>query len=343
MARRDSHGPFDRRFLQITFSGLLFLVPIFWAADRQAVLADSAEESPIALINRQIRDAWKENGLRPSKRAPDAEWCRRVYLDLVGRLPTVEELDSYTSGKSSNQRELLVDRLLGSGYEEDFSRNWSTLWTNTLVGRTGGRERRSLINRSALEDYLKRSILESKPYDQLAVELITATGSTDPEDEDFSGAVNFLVEKLGDDGVQATVMTAQIFLGTAVQCTQCHNHPFNETRQNQFWELNAFYRQTAMERIPDPERENRYYARVIDQDFAGEGRQLYRDNRNEVFLVERNGKLVDRDAEQLRAAPIYYELRNGQIRTAFPVFVERHLARGQIFGTRRRVREQRIS
>jgi len=322
MARRDSHGPSDRRFLQITFSGLLSLVSIFWAVDQQAVLADSAEESPVALINRQIRDAWKENGLRPSRRAPDAEWCRRVYLDLVGRVPTVKELDSYTSEKSPNQRESLVDRLLGSGYEEDFSRNWSTLWTNTLVGRTGGRERRSLINRSALEDYLKRSILESKPYDQLVVELITATGSTNPEDEDFHGAMNFLVEKLGDDGVQATVMTAQIFLGTAVQCTQCHNHPFNETRQNQFWELNAFYRQTAMERSPDPERENRYYARVVDQDFAGEGRQLYRDNRSEVFLVERDGKLVDRDAEQLRAAPIYYELRNGQVRTAFPVFVD---------------------
>jgi len=274
------------------------------------------------LINKQIRDAWKENGLRPSKQATDGEWCRRVFLDLVGRVPTVEELDSFTSEKSPGKRTALVDRLLGSEYEEEFSDNWSTLWTNTLVGRTGGRERRSLINRSALEDYLKSSILEGKPYDQLAVELITAVGSTDPDDEDFNGAVNFLVEKLGADGVQATVMTSQIFLGTAVQCTQCHNHPFNQYRQNQFWELNAFFRQTAVKRTPDPEEKNRYYARVVDQDFAGEGRALYRDDRREIFLEERDGKLVDRDAERLRAAPIYYELRNGQVRAAYPVFVD---------------------
>jgi len=291
-------------------------------AGQQAARAKSDAESPVALINRQIRDAWKENKLRPSKQAPDAEWCRRVYLDLVGRVPTVEELDRYASERSSGKREALVDRLLSDEYQEDFSSNWSTFWTNTLVGRTGGREPRSLIDRSALEDYLRRSILENKPYDQLAVELVTAVGSTNPEDEDFHGAVNFLVEKLGEGGVQATIMTSQIFLGTAVQCTQCHNHPFNEYRQNQFWELNAFFRQTAMERTPNPEKENYYFARVVDQDFAGEGRRLYRDNRSEVFLVEREGKLVDRDAERLHAAPIYYELRNGQVRTAFPVFVD---------------------
>jgi len=317
------------RFLPF-LAGLLFFLSVS-LSNQQTTLAEPNDkpaavfptaESPVAVINRLIREGWKENGLRPSKRATDGEWCRRVYLDLLGRVPTVDELDLYTAGKSSGKRKALVERLLGSEYEEDFCNNWSTLWTNTLVGRTGGRQRRSLINRSALEDYLKRSILESKSYDQLAIELVTAVGSTDSEDEDFNGAVNFLVEKLGEDGIQATVMTAQIFLGTAVQCTQCHNHPFNEYRQNQFWELNAFFRQTRSKRTPYPEDDDRYYARVEDHDFAGEGRKLYRDDRSDVFLVERDGKLVDRDAEQLSAAPIYYELRNGQMRSAFPVFVD---------------------
>ena len=77
-------------------------------------------------------------------------------------------------------------------------------------------------------------------------ELVTATGSCRPEDEDFNGAANFLVDKMEENGVQATAKTAQIFLGMAVQCTQCHNHPFNEHQQNQFWELNAFFRQTRV-------------------------------------------------------------------------------------------------
>ncbi len=83
----------------------------------------------------------------------------------------------------------------------------------------------------------------------MAKELITATGSCRPGDEDFNGAANFLADKMAEDGVQATAKTSQIFLGMAVQCTQCHNHPFNEYKQNQFWELNAFFRQTRVERV----------------------------------------------------------------------------------------------
>ena len=281
-----------------------------------------ASDPVVEQINRHIRAAWKENGLQPAVRATDAEWCRRVYLDLVGRVPTVAELDAYTAEKSSQKQQLLVDRLLGDEYYSDFSQSWATIWTNALVGRTGGRQRRSLINRSALESFLEESIRNNKSYDQLVLELVDAVGSTDPEAEDFNGAVNFLVEKLDEDAVQATAKTAQIFLGTAVQCTQCHNHPFNEYRQNQFWELNAFFRQTRVERTRDPDQDNRFLARVSDRDFAGEGRELYRDNRSEVFLVERDGKLVDRDAERLNSAPIYYELRNGEVRVAYPVFID---------------------
>ena len=123
-------------------------------------------------------------------------------------------------------------------------RNWTTIWTNLLIGRTGGMERRSLVDRAGMQQYLREAFQYNKPYDELAQELITATGSCRPGDEDFNGAANFLVDKMDEGGVQATAKTSQIFLGMAVQCTQCHNHPFNEYKQNQFWELNAFFRQT---------------------------------------------------------------------------------------------------
>ncbi len=288
----------------------------------ESVSQRSGSLGPIDLINQQIRAAWLDHDLRPSRQATDAQWCRRVFLDLVGRIPTVSELDAFTTQKSRQKRHELVDRLLGEEYLDTYSNHWATLWTNLLVGRTGGRERRSLINRQGLENYLRQSLRENQPYDHLVVELITATGSADPQEKDHNGAVNFLVEKLDEGGIQATAKTAQIFLGMAVQCTQCHNHPFNEYRQNQFWELNAFFRQTRVERMRDPVDQNRRTGRVTSQDFAGEGRELYRDNRREIFLEERNGKLVDRDAKQLQAAPTYYELRNGQIRVAYPVFVD---------------------
>ena len=106
----------------------------------------------------------------------------------------------------------------------------------------------------------------------MAKELITATGSCRPTDEDFNGAANFLADKMAEDGVQATARTSQIFLGMAVQCTQCHNHPFNEYKQNQFWEMNAFFRQTRVERVATGEDQRPVLRAGCGQGFSRRGR-----------------------------------------------------------------------
>src|SRR5262249_53091176 len=155
-------------------------------------------------------------------------------------------------------------------------------------GRTGGNGRRDLTDRSGMEQYLRESFKYNKPYDEMARELITATGSCRPGDKDFNGAANFLADKMAENGIQATPKTSQIFLGMATQCTQCHNHPFNEYKQNQFWELNAFFRQTRVEKLPDGDKKNENVGRVEDKDFAGESR----DPENaDLFYELRNGKL----------------------------------------------------
>jgi hypothetical protein len=226
----------------------------------------------VAIINAAIRKGWSDHNLAPSKTATDGEWCRRVYLDLIGRIPTVEELSAYLADHKSDKRERLVDSLLGDKYNDAYTRNWSTIWTNILIGRTGGNERRSLVDREGMTKYLTETLKYNKPYDQMARELITAKGSVRPSDEDFNGAANFLADKMAENGVQATAKTSQIFLGMAVQCTQCHNHPFNEYKQNQFWEMNAFFRQTKIEQLDDSEgNKKRRIARVVDKDFRGDG------------------------------------------------------------------------
>ncbi len=251
----------------------------------------------VELINEAIRLGWSDHRLVPSKAASEGTWCRRVYLDLIGRVPTVEELEAFLGGRKRGKRARLVDRLLGEEYKDEYTRNWTTLWTNVLIGRTGGTEDRSLIHRSGMEAYLRASFAENKPYDRLVHELVTASGSCRPGDDDFNGAANFLADKLKEQGIQATSKTAQIFLGMAVGCTQCHNHPFNEQKQNQFWELNAFFRQTRVERLEDYEEEDRYTGRVVDWDFAGEGRDPSK-------------------------ADLYFEQRNGKLKVAYPVFID---------------------
>jgi hypothetical protein len=275
----------------------------------------------VALIDSRVREGWVAFSLRPADQATDGEWCRRVFLDLVGRVPTVNELDAFVARKSRSKRVELVDQLLGPDYREEFARNWTTIWTNLLIGRTGGTDRQAVTSRRGLEAYLSGSFLANKPYDQLVTELVTATGDAQPGAAEFNGAVNFLIEKLDDGGVQATAKTAQLFLGMSVQCTQCHNHPFNDYRQNQFWELNAFFRQARVESDRMADNDMMRAGRLVDADFAGEGKSLG-DTRSEIFLEQRGGRVVDRDRGELEAAPIFYDLRNGQVAAAFPAFVD---------------------
>src|SRR6185503_8758799 len=114
------------------------------------------------------------------------------------------------------------------------ARHWATIWTNLLIGRSGGTQPGSLVNREGLEQYLRRALVHNKPYNKTVFELLSADGSNTPGTADFNGAVNFLLDNLQENATTATAKTAQLFLGQQIQCTQCHNHPFNnEWQQNQ--------------------------------------------------------------------------------------------------------------
>jgi hypothetical protein len=252
----------------------------------------------IAFINDQIRKGWKDAGVKPSPEATDNEWCRRVYLDVLGRIPSVKELQKFLANKSKAKKAELIDQLLESDdYVEEYARNWTTLWTNTLIGRpkSDRDEARDLVDRDGMQQYLRRTFLTNKPYDKMVFDLVSATGANKPGEEGYNGAVNFVLDNLQENATTATAKTARYFLGLQVQCTQCHNHPFNEWKQNQFWSLNAFFRQTkALRTFQGREI---VAVRLENEDFAGESG----------------------DPEE---ADIFYELRNGTMEVAYPTFVD---------------------
>jgi hypothetical protein len=253
----------------------------------------------VRFTNEQISRVWKENNLPPAPPATDGEWCRRVYLDVLGRIPSVDEAKEFLASKDPDKKSKLVTKLLyDETYTEEYARNWTTVWTNILIGRNGGNEERSLISRAGMQKYLRDSFARNKPYDVMVKELVTAKGSTSPGSENFNGAVNFLIMKVNEE--KATLATAEIskvFLGLQVQCTQCHDHPFNDWKQQKFWEFNAFLRQTRALRQFVPGTRDVASAELVDEDFEGEGG----------------------DASE---AEIYYELRNGLSKVAYPVFVD---------------------
>jgi hypothetical protein len=266
----------------------------------------------IAYIDEQIRKGWSDTGVAPSVKATDGEWCRRVYLDILGRVPTVEELNGFLSTTGADKRLNLVNLLLGESvgtkqkslgagkdsdaYLEEYARNFSTIMSILLVGRPPVRNaNRETVNRDGMQAYLRGSFLRNKSWDKMVYEIVSARGTTSPDSPEFNGAANFLVNKLAENAAEATAKTAKYFLGVQVQCTQCHNHPFNDWKQDQFWGLNAFFRQTKM--VQNRNGRMVEYVTLDNQDFKGEGNNP-------------------------KEAEIYYELRNGVLQVAYPTFID---------------------
>lgn len=264
--------------------------------DVEQRLADSQglpDAKVVALINDKLQEGWQRFSVEPSKPVDDETWCRRLFEKLVGRQPTDDELDAFLADSSEDKRELLVDRLLSDpAYSGQFARRFAAVWSDLLIGPAGGRRQGDLANRSGLERYLRQSFAANKPLDELARELISATGSGKPGAEDFNGATNFLLAHLDRQGSTATAHVGRVFLGQRVKCAQCHDHSDGEQQlaQSDFWRLNSFFRQVDFER-----RSNSGEFALVDRDFVGEGDDPY-------------------DAE------VYFETPEGRLKVAYPVF-----------------------
>lgn len=200
--------------------------------------SDASDEAVITFINHRIQDGWKAANIMPSPFATDEEWVRRVYLDVIGRIPTTAEAEQFLGSNKTDKHERLIKKLTEN---PTYVTNWSTIWTRLLIGRSTYRE----INRQALQEFLVQSFAENRPWSEMVYDLVSAEG-----DSESNGATNFLLAHLNNEAVPATAITTRLFLGTQIQCTQCHNHPFNDATQSQFWEINSFFKQTKIVRSP---------------------------------------------------------------------------------------------
>ncbi|MBI1248582.1 DUF1549 domain-containing protein [bacterium] len=243
-------------------------------------------------IDQQVASVWQAENVKPSPDATDHEFCRRTYLQLLGRIPTVDEIKQFVNYRQDGRREWLVDEILGGEkYEAEFASFWSARFANLLVGRAGGMSKDSSINRQALESYLVDAFRENKPYHLVVQDLLTAQGTTSPGSEQFNPATNFLVSMIDGDAKLATAKTCSAFLGQQMQCAECHNHPSTGWSQEKYWGLNAFFRQT----------------------------KLATDSKTGALAV------VDRDfsnTAQSDAGEVYYEQPNGLLKVAYPQFVD---------------------
>ena len=247
--------------------------------DAAAEKSAASEGSLVEFIDKQVRQGWTDNEIEPTAPATDEEWVRRIYLDICGRIPTLEEVKSFNEDKSPRKRFTLIEALL---VDEDYVRNFTTIWTNNSIGR--GTPRR--VSRKGMEKFYREAFAKDRPWNEIVVDIVTASGHYEE-----NGAVNYTLAQMQnqDEGVQLTAMTTRLFLGLQVQCTQCHNHPFNKWQQDQFWEYNSFFRQVEKKdhRKLDPNTGRMVddYSEVVTKDFSG---------------------------------PVYYEKRSGVMQVAYP-------------------------
>jgi len=228
-------------------------------------------------IDSMVEKTWKENGLASTEMASDGEFVRRVTLDIVGRIPTLEETKSYLQEKGSDKRGKLIDRLLAS---DEYGRNFANVWVKLLIPADLVNPRD--VNRDALHAWLEREFNRNRPWNEMSHELIAATGRWDE-----NPAVNFiLANQDNNNSIRTTSMVTRLFLGVQTQCTECHDHPWNAWKQDQFHGVNAFFVGTREKRTTKPGNQQQ-------TDFWTLEEVPFQDTRMKgVFFERRNGLSV---------------------------------------------------
>ena len=175
-----------------------------------------------------VWDRFSLLGIRPSELVDDADFLRRVYLDSIGTLPTVEEARAFLSNRALDKREKLIDDLLRRSEYADF---WAMKWADIL---RVDRERIQSNGTIAMTRWLRYQFANNRPYDEFVTAVITAVGSTVSE----SPAAFYVVH---NDAEKMARSISQAFLGVRIECAQCHHHPFEKWGQHDYFAFAGFF------------------------------------------------------------------------------------------------------
>ncbi len=201
-----------------------------------------------ALIDRHLEADWAARGIKPTVPADDGEFVRRVYLDLIGRIPRVAEARDFVDDPAPDKRKRLVERLLGMpGFAQHFAAVTRAAWlpqtvTNVQYANAGYQ----------FENWLRQRFRENTPADVMVRRILTVpftVNAQNPQLRFVQGDLNdpeswtligfYQANEARAENLGAAV--SRLFLGVKLECAQCHDHPFNRYTREQFWEFAAFF------------------------------------------------------------------------------------------------------
>lgn len=221
------------------------------AFSSSAPAAESAEVA--AKVDASLLAELPTDASRPMQKIGDEEFLRRVYLDIVGHIPSPEEVTAFALSPSQDKRAKVVEKLLA---DERFGENWGRYFRDVIMYRKT--EDRAEIVSGALEDYLKTQFNANTSWAKVATDMVTASG-----DSLENGACALIIAQQGQPE-EIVAEVSRIFLGVQIQCAQCHDHPTDRWKREQFHQLAAFFPRTASQLILMPDRRE---IKVVSQDF----------------------------------------------------------------------------
>jgi hypothetical protein len=171
--------------------------------------------------------------IAPSEQAPDRVFIRRAFLDAAGILPTPREVEAFVADPASDKRARLIDSLL---QREEYVDYWTNRWADVLLVSS------SKLGETAMwayHNWIRASIAENKPWDQMAREIVTATGNTLE-----NGAANYFV--MHKEPTDLTENFSMAFLGMSITCARCHNHPLEKWTQKQYYQMANLFARVGM-------------------------------------------------------------------------------------------------
>jgi len=221
--------------LMVRFAGHAEIATLVVPFSAEADLANWQSQN---YIDDHAVTKFRELGLSPSALCDDSTFLRRAYLDAIGTLPSIEEAKTFLESAEPSKRSLLVDRLLGfstdpssAKHTDAYAAFWSLKWADlirnnsTVVGESG---------MWAMHNWLRETFRTNKPMDQFVQELVTAKGSI------FSnGPANYY--RIASNPPDLAESTAQLFMGTRLQCAKCHHHPYEKYSQADYYGFAAFF------------------------------------------------------------------------------------------------------
>ena len=179
-------------------------------------------------IDKYIIREWEKVGMQPAPLSDDAEFLRRVSIDLIGTLPTPEEIRTFLASKDPDKRSKQIDTLLERPEYVDY---WSIKWGDLL------RVHRRYVGDKGLSNFLgwvRNNLRENRPVDTVVRELLTAKGNLYT-----NGPVAFFFTDAKPENFTET--TAQVFLGVRIHCAKCHHHPYEVWSQDDYYGLAQFF------------------------------------------------------------------------------------------------------